>query len=227
MKEHIPQILITFGAVISILGGIMAYFQNDEFNKELKEQTELNGELTERNNQIAGDNLTLIEQNIKLSSKLLEKAEGIASTVTGGNSYCYVSLSWLKPNEATIMLINDGEYPMYKVQMRIVDLAKFHSQSSTNIDSKLGTVFNFDELTAGHAQQSGQIKVEKTSDRLSLNIFFSSRNGSFTQRLRLAKISETKWVAATKLTKTFEDELIYEKIDKDYPEHILKEQGWK
>lgn len=226
MKEHIPQILITLGAFLTIAGGFMSYLQNNESTKELKQQTELNGELSSKNNEIANQNLTLIEQNINLSSKLIDKADDIAASVTGGDSYCYLSMSWMKQNEATLMIINDGNHPMYKVQMRIVDLAKYKTGNKVDLVALKGTIANFDELTAGHAMEAGKLKVDSNIDKLSYNIFYSSRNGSFTQKLRLTRIGETTWVCATQVTKTFDAELLYEKIDEDYPKDVLEEQGW-
>ncbi|MEW5992867.1 MAG: hypothetical protein AB1744_00530, partial [Candidatus Zixiibacteriota bacterium] len=106
-----------------------------------------------------------------------------------------------------------GRLALFK-QLKCYNISNF-SQADTNIqigNMIRNTASTFRPFNLG------------TSARRDFNIFFSARNGLFTQLLRMRKV-DGKWFYATKVQK--QDKVIFEKIDDKFPRNDIGEIEWQ
>ncbi|MCX2681676.1 hypothetical protein OOZ15_17115 [Galbibacter sp. EGI 63066] len=233
-KNYLPQIFIGLGVLFSFIGGLIIYIRTNEYNSEIKKRTNENIVLTTKNKRLTSENqilitknieftnlngelinknLELTSQNIELTDNLQKQSEIINSNITGGDSFCYI-LPIINPkyeNRYRLLLKNDGEYLMSNIQVRIVDLNEYETANS--IISLYGKTTNVTELSGKTGMIIGEIDLGKENYK-NLNIFISARNGSFKQLIRMKKMKK-KWHFATRVNK--EDEILFEKISKDFP----------
>lgn len=235
IRTYLPQIFIALGVLFSFIGGLMMFIRTNESNRALKEKTEetikssehniilstdnknlitQNLSLTEINNSLSQKNIELIHQNIDLTNSLKRQSEIINSNVTGGNSFCLIQLSFVSSDEFRIILINEGEFPLYNIQVRIVDLDEFRTIENATLKSLTKNVFHISELSGRIATIIGVINLNNREESAGFNIFYDAKNGSFTQLLRLRK-SLNGWYQASRVERN--NEIIYEKIDEGYP----------
>ena len=165
---------------------------------------------------------------LEFEREMRASVEATLSAVTGGDSFCTINL--LKPiSEVTHLVVsNRGESPLYDVSARIVDL-----QKSDEVLDGSGT-FTFDDLNQFQTiLDLGNIPPEQVvaiterwpigaGDRKEYNVFFTARNGSWFERIRMVKV-DGEWKVAIRVYRGVGDAggLLYEKIDKGYP---LKEE---
>ncbi|MCE9777564.1 hypothetical protein LZ645_21820 [Shewanella algae] len=175
------------------------------------------------------DNFGLMEARFKeLLNEVENKTNEMISHISGGNSFPYFQIGMLDPNTDTgvLMVIHKGEHPLYDVNSRIVDLQKFN-QIKNNLSlgnmAYSDTNISVGNLIPSHASMLQNWKVENSPEQ-SYNIFFTARNGSFTQALRLKKING-KWLSATKITNK-NNELLHEQIDDLFPTGADGEVEW-
>jgi hypothetical protein len=185
-----PPGLILVGAILGAIGALWAASQKAEFERELRI----------KNEEIAA-----------LNKKTF-------NAVTGGDSFCYFSLSL--PNRASsigrFFIVHQGDNALYDVTARLVNLDRFEeikgeftisSLKYTDTNITLGT------LIARHASIGNEVKLDQFPSR-GYNIFFSARNGSFSELLRLKKVQD-KWKQAIQVTR--DGKVIFEKVDDEYP----------
>ncbi|HAU8253846.1 TPA: hypothetical protein I7148_21570 [Vibrio vulnificus] len=159
----------------------------------------------------------------KKFESVLEKIENenreTINHLTGGDSFSWIQIGSMNnaTNSGTIVVIHQGRYPLYEVNARIVDLNKFNAlQGNFNIHSLSTTEIN---LNIGNLIP--ELAVMKQSIQLghptaqNYNVFFSARNGTYTQEIRMRKV-QGDWKTATRVTNSDGDE-IFEQVDKNYP----------
>jgi len=146
----------------------------------------------------------------------------IANIVTGGNSFCYITIASLDPNtnRGILTIVHQGEHPSYDVTARIVDLQKSRQVKKWTLETmqKTETILQIGNIPKGAVHIISSFDLGDSQDR-DFNIFFASRGGFFEQLLRMRKIN-SKWVTATQVKKS--GEILFEKIDDDFPK---TEQG--
>ena len=80
-------------------------------------------------------------------------------------------------------------------------------------------LLNIGNLAPNSAQILSEVRFQP-KETLRFNVFFSARNGFFTQILRIKKLGN-EWKIASKVTKVKveekKEETIFEKIDEGYP----------
>ena len=132
---------------------------------------------------------------------------------TGGDSFPYLSVQ-ISEGKASMTALHEGEFPLYDVNARIVDLNKMDKEDITTI---LGTNISIGSMIPSHASLVPvQLPIEdREVEEQSFNIFMTARNGGFTQLIRLKKINN-KWLSATKVLKN-NDQVLLEKVDNDFP----------
>ncbi len=107
LSEYLnPGLVIFIGAVIAGIGGFLAYKQQTKYQEE---RVEYERQLRAKSDEVAELNRTS------------------AATVTGGDSFCYLafSLGDGATNKPPLVLVHQGEYPLYDLGIRIVDLEKY------------------------------------------------------------------------------------------------------
>ena len=169
-----------------------------------------------------------IDQN-KYNSKLNEKNEEIAElsrsivdSVTGGKTICYFTP--LSNNPSDVAVSSKGGYPLYDLTARIVDLEEFDKKP--NDKQNYENVIDLKGLSPKAAMPLGSI-LKLYGETRRWNIFFSARNGFFTQQLRMKKING-KWVKAIRVTRSAEKDVgvAYEKVDDQYPCNSSGQVEW-
>ena len=196
-----PTILIFIGALLAAIGAVWSNI----------DQTKYNEKLNEKNEEIA-----------RLSKEIVH-------SVTGGDTICYIMPISNQPDFGT--LVSVGNYPLYDLTARFTDLEEFEKNPEKTItyDSLLrgDNILNLNELPPKSAKPLGSI-FKLHGDTRRWNIFFSARNGFFTELLRMKKV-DGKWISAVQITKLegTENKVVFEKIPEDFPRNPDGTVDWK
>ena len=67
-----------------------------------------------------------MKENMELSKEINKLNKKMSSDLTGGDGYCYFlpSRPGKKSNIVDLMLINEGDYPLYDIYVKIDDVEK-------------------------------------------------------------------------------------------------------
>jgi hypothetical protein len=155
----------------------------------------------------------------KQSEKIGELSTRNACLVTGGDSFCYLDITGLDEGTDVGMcvVVQQGDYPLFDVSARIVDLQLFSQITEHTIKSVLSTdqVMEIGNLAAGSASMAYEKPfMLGSSDARDFNIFFSARNGFFNQKLRFRKCNG-HWLR--KISVTRDGQTIFELDDPGFP----------
>ena len=160
------------------------------------------------------------------TSKRGETAEihkQIASSITGGASFAYIVPTFFDPthNSPMLTLVHRGEYPLYDLTVRILDMATFDNmvRQNNSYSDKLREEVQSSISNIAPNQTSMLKTVQLGSDPLRWNLFFSARNGFFTELLRVRRVGN-EWKTALKVIRTpssSKEQLLFERIDSGYP----------
>lgn len=197
-----PAILIFIGVLISASGAIWASI----------EQTKSESNLRAKSDEIA------------------ELNKEISKSIIGGDSFAYLTPTVLAGSNypESLMILHQGNYPLYDLSLRVVDLDDFEAE----LAKPKGTINLLNvgvNQTAGNippstASFSGISMKEKDFTRLTIQI--SARNGHFTQSLRIKKVG-TEYKSAIQVSKMDGgSEPIFEKIDDGYPLNKESKVDW-
>jgi len=193
-----PAGLIFLGAFLAALGALWASQQQVKFERDLRAKSD----------EIAGLN------------------RDIKNQVTGGESFCYMMISSIDPktNLGIPVVIHEGDYPLYDINARIVDLQKLRDIKDNTFTSfmQTQTVLKIGNLARKTVLALSSLDLGNSSKR-DFNIFFIARNSQFEQLLRLRKIND-KWVTATKVER--DGKVIFEKIDEGFPRTDQGQVQW-
>ncbi len=201
MSIQIGHVLVIGGAISSGVGAVLLWFQSNAALMKAKEE-------------------------------IIEKDEYILSHVTGGNSFCYVDIGSISGdgNSGTWVVNNGGDYPVYDVQIDIVDLATI-SQITTG--STLQQVMSMrDIIQMGNIHpHTARMLIDpldlSNQKELRFNIFIVARNGFTVQHLRMIRV-ENKWLHATRVLKRKGDVdvTLFTEIDDNYPRDENGNVSW-
>lgn len=120
-------------------------------------------------------------------------------TVTGGDSFAYLGAN-AEPasNLVNLVLIHVGQYPLYEVHARIVDVDVPVVRS--NRPAEVQSIrLEFGTLVPRHAAAVPPLELGNGEGR-NWNVFFTARNGGWNQELRLRKV-DGAWRIATRVTR--------------------------
>ena len=164
--------------------------------------------------------LNVMEDRLKqLLDTLEQKTMDLIGHVSGGKSFPWLQFGMIdnSTGNATLMVVHQGEHPLYDVAARIVDLNKFElikNQLSIANFRQADTSIEIGNLIPGHASMVGPWKIEGV-DKQNYNVFFTARNGRFTQLIRMQKF-DGNWQIATKVTNGNE-EVVFEQVSEGFP----------
>ncbi|MFC2138861.1 hypothetical protein ACFLTE_11855 [Bacteroidota bacterium] len=149
----------------------------------------------------------------------------ILYSITGGDSFCYIQFQNIKSGNGKLLVIHNGNYPIYDVEARIVDLDKYNQAASQNekIKELLGLNYQIGNLIPGFARDLVQWK-ETIPGQLRLNIFFIARNGSYTQCYR-RQLVDGEIAFANKVE--YNGKIVLEEISKNFPKNEKGEIDWE
>jgi len=167
------------------------------------------------------------------SGETTEINKQIASSITGGASFAYIVPTFFNPthNAPMLTLVHRGEYPLYDLTVRILDVATFDKMVRQN-NSYFDKLREEVQLSISNIapNQARMLKtVQLGSDPLRWNLFFSARNGFFTELLRVRRVGN-EWKTALKVMRTpspSNEQMLFEKIDSGYPRSEDGQVDWK
>lgn len=247
--------LILVGAIITVLGGVFTAFFSWKESKssskqinsiqntgekqlieigDLKNQNDtLNSTVDSLNEKILNQNNTidgLRNQNTELSIQLTSAAKMLYGNITGGDSYCMSFIRPISKNQGIISFIHQGKFPLYDVQIRMVDLELYSSITANSIEDlsksevlnmNISILSSYKEQTATIATEPVYFKTDFTNRFKAFNIFYITRNSKFTEEIRLYDTKDG-WVKAIRVFRS--DKLLFEKIEKGFPISLV---DWK
>jgi hypothetical protein len=221
---------VAYTATFVILGCAALVFVIRQSRDSAKAETELNNKVTELSAS-SKRAAALQALNNELQTKILDLAKTNAqlahesiSTVTGGDSFCYMDFNY-QFGRPMPMFIHLGKYPLYDVGVRITDLNKLRKMverkqqltSSSHINLSVG------ELQVGKTWFNPNVFIP-FSDGMAqdFSISFSARNGEWTEVLRLRKVGND-WCQALRVSFTPlgaikpSEKPVFEKIAEQFP----------
>jgi hypothetical protein len=221
-RKTFPYVLIFIGGILTILVATVTTLrqsaQQAETERKNSKILSLTQQLLTKSDEIAGLNRKIAEK----SDEITKLNRELMSSVIGGKSFCYL-FPMLKQGIPRFTLIHQGKYPLYDLTIRIVDLDKFDElkEKAFSFESLFEDeiTVNVGNFAPNSAQILSQVQI-RPKETLRYNVFFSARNGFFTQILRIKKLG-TEWKTAFKVTvvrpQENKERIIFEKIDEGYP----------
>lgn len=241
LKLGDPAVIVFIGAVISVLGGLVGGYG---VLRTTREQASEQIELRRKSEEIASLNREIASSQEELRKKSDEVAElnrNIADIVSGGDSFCYINMFPTSQKSLYLIIANDGQYPMYDVDIRIVDLKEFE-KAFDDLKGHTEMYRGLDLLSEGEVNRhirvgnippktalSRTIEYEKPegSKRVDFNVFISARNGSFVELFRIREV-KGKWYYAFRVFKTGDREnILKEFIQPGFPKGVDGHVSWE
>lgn len=246
MKLPKPLYIILAGALISIIGGIFPSLNLFFYETPLRiNGISIFGSLiaavgafmhnkssSRKSDAILGNTIhqleklhELTEQNLGLSQLLNTAMEKNIGHATGGDSFCLMQFESRADDKIQIMALNEGDYPLYDLLARVVDVDRFNylaANEPENLpETALGYIFEIGNIPVGRGSGLFSIPYKMSGNHRRFNIFTTGRNRSTLQEL-IAHYNGTKWIYACRVTEELDSRVvIYEKVDPDFPANLI------
>ncbi len=211
--------------LIVLCGGILSGYQNEQSEETLQQKTEKIAEISEKNTNLAIKN-----------SELNEK---IASSITGGDTYCYLLMNASKSNRIDLILLTEGEYPLYDVEVRIHDLDKRVENLNNwreagkpsdlslsdfySLVNKSAKIIRIGNIGKSQGYPLGTLTLPKNADKARYEIEIMARNGRVLQLVQYRRIDK-KWIQAEKVY--FRNKIVKKHIDPNFPKDDESKPFW-
>lgn len=164
-----PAGVILIGAIIVAIGGFLASVNNTANQKKLQDQSE---EISKLN-------------------------EFIAASVTGGDTYPYINVSFDSTPRGLIIfrLMSEGKYPLYDIGVNVIDndKAKEIMKNSKNPGgedpSQWRFSFHIPTFRPNEVREVTQFQITDSSSERNFSIELMARNGFFKQQIKIIKDS--------------------------------------
>lgn len=229
--------------VFIILGVVAVYLNhrlsNQNYKKRMDADSQLKESFIELNNSLA-ETARLQKLTSDQQEKLLEQSKDTINlqkksinTTSGGNSFCYmVFLSPIEDGVGLPVFITVGEYPLYGVRARIVDLEKHKKLGAKDI---LGlseilandVIINIGDMPVNSTNLSEKVLTYTNSANLEYNIFYNARNGLWNQLLRIKNINgKSVRAIQVKRVEGVESIAVFEEIDDGFPRNQNGNIDW-
>jgi hypothetical protein len=164
------------------------------------------------------------QDNEREITELHGRLDTITNQLTGGDSYSYIQFGFPvgSDNQILVWLANDGDYPLYDVQIRMVDLYKFHNLQwevpmPVEEIKKAETLTTFGVIGPHTIAELGSIKTPAELDAYGFNIWIHTRYKEFVQEARFKRFGG-RWRLAHRLFEQTDQgkKLIFEKISNEF-----------
>lgn len=144
-------------------------------------------------------------------SLIVTKSTETVSQLTGSDSYAVLMYV---PGQGFLLFAHEGKYPLYGVSARIVDL----DQTQSNLQ---GITIPVGDMIRGHGNsESIPAGVPTSGDHFNANVFFTARNGDWTELLRVERVNDG-WARAIRVIGRFtslrKEKILCETIDPKFP----------
>jgi hypothetical protein len=233
-------ILGAISVVLIIFTGYQNYLTQTEGDKSRKQLADSIESLKNTSLIIANmskETLRVGSLNTQLQERLLEQSKNITNlsvqsikTSTGGDSFGYIMATapwWI--NAWMPSFVFKGKYPLYGVEARIVDIDLYTNTPITTLPEvvirsmqetlKIGDVAADEHIGKLYIP----ISMSTTSEEHSFNIFFTARNGSWSESLKLVN-KNGKYLQALQVRRG--DKVLFEQIADGFPRNQKGDINW-
>ena len=240
VSAHAPTklwIKIVYIAAFILLGAVGGYFivkQSRETAEAQREaqlaQTKLSnsienlGKTAEESRRVARLNTELQERVLSEDATIAKIATTAVNSVTGGNSFCYLAM--VRNFPGVFLAEHHGDYPIYDVKARALDLIAFDRLSR---EQQQATALRGDNIVVGDLAPGSSKTVNfpfplPETDEANYNLFFnSSRNGFWIEHMKLRRIGDL-WYSAIEVVKPVpghkDVRLMEPLVDKGFPKPV-------
>jgi len=140
-------------------------------------------------------------------------ADELLGNTTGGNSFAYLALFDFHASSGAkqAVVVKTGKFPLFDLSLRVVDVDL--------LDAGNAAGWNIFSTTLPEVDSSGVILPVSNwplRPTTHLRIFFSARNGAWTEDLILEKAPEGYWKADTRVV-TGSGKVLFEKVEFPHP----------
>jgi hypothetical protein len=171
-------------------------------------------------NEIAGGIRDAVAQSQKQFNATMGGISREINIYTGGESYAYLTYV---PKQQSLVFVHKGDYPLFSVGARITDL--------DDPNNLIGTVVQVGDVIRGHAVftpvPNSISATQLTRETVNFNVFFTARNGDWTELFRARRIHDG-WATAIIVEGSFssmkKSSIVCETIDKRFPEGALDKE---
>lgn len=207
-----------------------------------------NSKLEEINNlqrDIIVSNNKLIEANKRIESLNIEQL----NYQSGGDSYGYVEIISILDKEGkekySLIIANEGKYPLYNVRVDYWNLADIKPSKRAKITDADGnfiayraTLNDFDyrksvdigDISQYGNQTFGSLFELKDEEMVKINLHINSKNGSFSEMLRIMKKGNKltlAYIVNTIAQGNTKSKILKEYADKDFPRTSDNKIRWE
>jgi hypothetical protein len=242
--EKVGYIVVVTILLIAEVGAIKR--SDESAKRDRADQIEQFKSLRDRTQSILRETESSLEQNrqqfqvlkkqsAEISDQTVQSAEiakEAIKNVTGADSFCYFQPTFISESSIGVGLVSAGKYPLYEVSIRITD-AKYTRMtkdvgSSDLLSTKIGDI----SPPGSFRSLPSSVGFKIPGDRQELNIFFSGKNGWWTQLWRLQRING-QWESASIVTGALDQHrypkgaILEKRVTNGYPAEMLaKDQDW-
>ncbi len=142
---------------------------------------------------------TVENRIIELTGKLDHASNRLISTITGGDSFAHFAMSPVGPDKFSLVALHSGGHPLANLNARICDLSLFKINMAAGDPFASDINVNIGDLAPQLATFSG-VTLKASRPMHDWNVFFSARNGLWTQRIR-GRIVNNEWKFAHVVTR--------------------------
>jgi hypothetical protein len=154
--------------------------------------------------------------NRERDQKLLSLSEELRNAVTGGDAFCYGYPSMISADRFQWNFIHQGRYPLFDVSVRI-----------HNCRNGIAHILQLGTLFPGRAHIAGLMSTDERQGPQAYNLFFLSRNGSWTQEIRWVELPGVQ-ATANRVVRDggkLSEPLLLE-VSTEYPAPTPADQTW-
>jgi len=149
-------------------------------------------------------------------SLIVHKSTETISQLTGSESYAVLMYV---PGQTFLAFVHEGKYPLYGVSARIADL----DQMPKNV---MGVTIAVGDMIRGHVNmESMPAGIPTSGDHFNANVFFTARNGDWTELLRVVRVNDG-WARAIRVIGQFTSlkkaKVMCETMDPKFPHNDKK-----
>ncbi|MGR4972977.1 hypothetical protein ACIPQ1_08975 [Pseudomonas sp. LARHCG127] len=164
--------------------------------------------------------LTNVESRLEnVVTQLEAKSLQMINHVTGGDSFCFLMPFRTIGNNASWLALHSGDYPLYQVNVRILDLEAMVNTPQYRPDDDAGYAqyLNIGDMPCGSRLMYEGADLRESGDR-SFNIFINARNGRIFQEVRFKRVEDGMAVAY----RVKRNDILLEEV---IPPQLLDEEG--
>lgn len=153
--------------------------------------------------------------------KIVNLQEQLRGHVTGGDSFCFAYPVFDRPGAFTWVFIHHGRFPITDASVHIYNLEQRDDCFDPGKYCELGV------LLPGRAHTLSTTPVHKRLSSHGYNLFFTARNGSWTQEIRWVELASELAVANRVIRDgTPRHQPLLLQVSPRFPSHLPEDDAW-